>query len=183
MFKGISLADSLFILTSSPKGPVDSEPPPRVQIMIGDVRLQAVTWTNYHSHHMASWWFNSSPPSATYSRQWNGSALVQLMACRLFGAKSLPEPMLAYCQLDSREHISVKFESEFYHFHSRKCIWKCRLPEWRPFCSVGDDIIHRYLLFNKDGKFISFISLDSKIQIHLLKTHVGTVVIIHSHRP
>ena len=27
------------------------------------------------------------------------SALVQVMACRLFGAKPLPEPMLAYCQL------------------------------------------------------------------------------------
>ena len=55
------------------------------------------------------------------------------MACRLFSAKPLPEPMLAYCQLDSWEQISVKFQSEFYHFHSRKCIWKCCLPEWRPF--------------------------------------------------
>ena len=27
-------------------------------------------------------------------RQWTGSALVQVMACRLFGAKPLPEPML-----------------------------------------------------------------------------------------
>ena len=27
--------------------------------------------------------------------------LVQVMACRLFGAKPLPEPMLAYCQLDT----------------------------------------------------------------------------------
>ena len=30
------------------------------------------------------------------------------MACRLFGTKPLPEPMLAYCQLDSWEHILVK---------------------------------------------------------------------------
>ena len=29
------------------------------------------------------------------------------MACRLFGAKPLPEPMLAYCQLDSWEQISM----------------------------------------------------------------------------
>ena len=42
----------------------------------------------------------------------------------MFGAKPLPEPMLPYCQLDSWEQISVKFEFEFYHFHSRKCIWK-----------------------------------------------------------
>ena len=77
---------------------------------------------------------NSSPPSA---RQWNGSALLQIMACRLFGAKPLPEPMLAHCQLDPWEQNSVKFESECYHFHSRKYTWKCLLPEWRSFCSGG----------------------------------------------
>ena len=70
---------------------------------------------------------NSSPPSATYMCQWTGSALFQVMACRLFGAKPLPEPVLAYCQLESWEQISVNFESEFYHSHSRKYIWKCRL--------------------------------------------------------
>ena len=80
---------------------------------------------------------NSSPPSAAYMRHWTGSSLVHVIACRLFGAKPLPEPMLTYCQLDSWEQILVKFESEFCHFHSRKCNWKCRLPKWRPFCSGG----------------------------------------------
>ena len=37
---------------------------------------------------------NSSPPSAAYMRQWIGSSLVRVMACRLFGAKPLPELML-----------------------------------------------------------------------------------------
>ena len=59
------------------------------------------------------------------------------MACHLFGAKPLHEPMLAYCQLNSWEHTSVKFESEFYHFHSRQCNWKCHLPKWWPFCPRG----------------------------------------------
>ena len=86
-----------------------------------------------------SQWVNSSPPSAAYMRQWTGSSLVQVMACRLFGAKPLPEPMLTYCELDSWEHISVKFESEFYHFHSGKCSWKCRLSKCRPFCAGGDE--------------------------------------------
>ena len=40
------------------------------------------------------------PPSAAYMRQWIRSALIQVMACCLFGAKLLPEPMLAYWQLD-----------------------------------------------------------------------------------
>ena len=39
----------------------------------------------------ASMCFNSSPLSVRYRRQWTGSALVQVMACRLFGTKS-PEP-------------------------------------------------------------------------------------------
>ena len=83
---------------------------------------------------------NSSPPSATYRCQRTGSSLVQIMAWRLFGAKPLPELMLAYCQPDSWEEISVKLESEFFHFHSRKCIWKCRLPKWQPFCPEGDEL-------------------------------------------
>ena len=80
---------------------------------------------------------NSSPPSAAYMRWSTGSSLVQAMACRLFCAKPLPEPMLLYCQLDSWEQVSGKFELKFYHFHTRKCIWKCLLPKWRPFCRMG----------------------------------------------
>ena len=48
--------------------------------------------------------------------QWTGSTLIQVMACRLFGAKPLPEPVLAYCQLDSWEQTSVKFKSESFSF-------------------------------------------------------------------
>ena len=55
--------------------------------------------------------FNSSPPSAAYIRQQTGPTLVGIMTCRLFCAKSLPEPMLTYCQLDSKEQMSVKFKS------------------------------------------------------------------------
>ena len=67
---------------------------------------------------------------AAYMRQWTGrQALVQVMACRLFGAKSLPEPMLTYCQLDPQEQISVKFHSKYKIFHSRKCIWTYRLRD------------------------------------------------------
>ena len=87
-------------------------------------------------------YFNSSPPSDAYMHQWTGSAIVQVMACCLFGDKPSPEPMLVHCQLDSWQQISVKFKSEFYHFHWRKCIWNCHLPIWRPFCPGGDEITH-----------------------------------------
>ena len=45
-------------------------------------------------------YINLSPPSATYMRQRIEPALVQIMACRLFGAKPLFKQMLGYCQLD-----------------------------------------------------------------------------------
>ena len=38
------------------------------------------------------------------------------MACRLFGTKPLPEPMLTYCHLDSWEQISVKLNLNYIIF-------------------------------------------------------------------
>ena len=35
------------------------------------------------------------------------------MACRLFGDNSLSEPMMVYCQLDHKEHISMKIYLKF----------------------------------------------------------------------
>ena len=43
---------------------------------------------------------NSSPSCASYMRQWIGSVLVQMMACRQFSAKPLSKAMLEYCYLD-----------------------------------------------------------------------------------
>ena len=80
---------------------------------------------------------NSSPPSATYIHQWTRSAGVQVMACRLSGAKPLPEPMLIYCQLDPQEQTSMKSESKYKIFRSRKCIWKCCQQNGNHFVSVS----------------------------------------------
>ena len=77
---------------------------------------------------------------AAYMPPWIGSALVQIIACSLFGAKPLSKSKLVYYQLDSWEPISVKFESEFYNIRSQKCNWSCRLPKWRPFCPGGDEL-------------------------------------------
>ena len=40
---------------------------------------------------------NLHPASAACIRHWIGPALIQIMACRLFGAKPLSKPMLGYC--------------------------------------------------------------------------------------
>ena len=86
---------------------------------------------------------SSFPPSTAYMCQWSRSALVQVMACCPFGTKPLPEPMLAYCQLDSWEQISGRFEPELYHFlwkRLKECIWNCRLPKWQTFFTGGDEL-------------------------------------------
>ena len=68
---------------------------------------------------------NSSPPNAANMRQWIGSALVQVMACRLFGVMLWHEPILTFRQLVLKEQTIVKFKSKYTTFHLWKCIWKC----------------------------------------------------------
>ena len=45
--------------------------------------------------------FNSFSPGKSYIHQWTASSLVQVMACRLFGAKPLPEPLMNYLLVGS----------------------------------------------------------------------------------
>ena len=60
-------------------------------------------------------------------RRQSGSALVQTMACRLFGAKPFSELVLRYCQLDRWEQSTVKLISKYSTFHSRNFTWKYHL--------------------------------------------------------
>ena len=71
--------------------------------------------------------FQLNSPSVTYMCQWIRSALVQIMACHLFAAKPLSEPTQTYCQLEPKEHISMRVYLKWKYFHSRKCVWICRL--------------------------------------------------------
>ena len=52
---------------------------------------------------------NSLRPSDAYTCQKPNLPLVQIIACRLFGAKPLYEPMLEYHSLDPWEQPSMKF--------------------------------------------------------------------------
>ena len=81
--------------------------------------------------------FNTSPPRSAYMRHWTRSALVQVMACRLFGAKPLHKPMLIYCQLGPWEQTSMKFASKYKTFHIWNCKWKCRLRNGGHFVQGG----------------------------------------------
>ena len=75
-------------------------------------------WTSVHWGRNGLDMINSFPPNAACMRKSTGSALVQVMAYRRFGAKSLREPVKNYCQFDPWEQTSVKFESKYKTFHS-----------------------------------------------------------------
>ena len=64
--------------------------------------ISALSWMDAVQWHVSKliYTFNSSPPSAAYMHQWTGYAYVHVMVCRLFRAKPLAGPMLAYCRLD-----------------------------------------------------------------------------------
>ena len=64
------------------------------------------------------------------------------MACRLFGAKPLYEPMLVYSQLSPYEHISATFEQKYNCFHWRKWVWQCRMQNGDHFV-LGLNVLHR----------------------------------------
>ena len=76
------------------------------------------------------------PPSATYMCQWIALTLVEIMACRLFGAKQLSKPMLGYCQLDPKEQILTKIQN----FSFTKMHLEISSGKWRPSCLGGDEL-------------------------------------------
>ena len=81
-------------------------------------------------------------------RRWTGSTLVQIMA------KPLSEPVLIYCQLDPKEHISMKFYLKFKYFHSWKCVCemapilsRLRGVNWYSIPHIKVMMVHHYPVF------------------------------------
>ena len=61
------------------------------------------------------------------------------MACRLFEAKPLPEPMLTYCELDILGQITLKFETNYDRSHSREWL---SLTAVRETADIGVHVVH-----------------------------------------
>ena len=61
----------------------------------GNLHVSDQKWAQDRSPNMHS--INSLRPSDAYMRQKPDPSVVQIMACRLFGAKPLSEPMTEYC--------------------------------------------------------------------------------------
>ena len=74
-------------------------------------------------------------PRCAYMCQWIRSALVQIMTCRLFGAKPLSKATPGYCQLVPKEQISVIFV-KIQMFSFTKMGLKMT-AKWWPFCPWG----------------------------------------------
>ena len=93
--------------------------------------------------------------------RWIRPALVQIMACCLFGAKPLSQPMLAYCQL----HFGTNF-GEFLskNLSFTKIHLKISSTKWRPFCPGGDELIH-WIVFKNQKYIFAFVV----ISLHTVK--------------
>ena len=62
-----------------------------IEMGVVKVRLSCLGYQLVDGHYL-SVWLILFPPSSAYMRQWIGLALVQIMACRLFGSKPLSLP-------------------------------------------------------------------------------------------
>ena len=75
-------------------------------------------------------------------RQWIGSALAQIMACCLFGAKPLSEPVLP--GLLSIGPLGTKFSENCIKIHTFSCKkihLKMSSAKQQPFCLGGDELM------------------------------------------
>ena len=81
---------------------------------------------------------NSFSPSAAYILQWIRSALVQIMAWCLVGAKQLSEPMLEYFMWTTRNKLQWDFNRNLYIFVQENAfenvVWKMAAISSRPQC-------------------------------------------------
>ena len=87
--------------------------------------------------------FMSFPPSATFMHQWIGSALVQIMACRLFSAKPITKSMLSiiinWTLLTHWPFLAHL--TKIQNFSLMKMHLKISSVKWWPFCPGGDELL------------------------------------------
>ena len=94
---------------------------------------------------------NSFPPSVAYMRQWIWSALLQIMAFRLFGNKPSFKLMLGYCQFELRKNkISENWiKNKLQNFLFMNIHLQIPSEKWQPCCPGRDELentgVRRYL--------------------------------------
>ena len=146
-FKRIFLKENVrisikFSLKFVHKSPIDNIPA-LFQIMAwprpGDKPLSEAMMVSLLMHICVTrpQWVKSLRQSNAYMHQYNIPILLQKMVCRLFRIMPLSEPMPPYCQLEPKEHISVKFYWKSKSFYSRKSTQICCLQNGGHFVSAS----------------------------------------------
>ena len=122
---------------------------------MGDTRERKVYKSYYDIHFLSSQLYrqsitylkldsgvSSSPLSAAYMRQWIGSALVQIMACCLFGAKPLSKPICwVIVNWTPGDKLQCNFDKKIQNFAFTKMHLKMSSAKWWPFCPGGDELV------------------------------------------
>ena len=72
---------------------------------------------------------NSSPTNAAYKHKWIGSALVQIMVCRLFGTKPLSEPMNTLYYTCDLNIMCTVTPLKSKHKYEKHCIHQAHITE------------------------------------------------------
>ena len=89
---------------------------------------------------------------------WTGSILVQVMACRRFGAETSPEPMLDDCQVVPKKKVSVKVDAKCKTLHPWKYV------EVRTCISTYISLLCISIPFPKFGAALHSLCLLKRIQ-------------------
>ena len=98
--------------------PCNITPTTRIKMSLKNTLLKLLETTSCRGQCV-----KSLRPSDAYMRQQNIPTLLQIMACRLFGAKPLSiwTNAAILSIIYHKEHISVKFHLKFKSFHLKKC--------------------------------------------------------------
>ena len=98
---------------------------------------------------------NSHPLSVANMRPWIGSALAQIVACRLFGAKPSYEPELGHCQFGPLGTNWSETLIKIWNLSFKKMLLEILSAKWRPFCPGGDELSYmrsNYLQWDAKGR-------------------------------
>ena len=106
-------------------------------------------------------------PSDVYMRWQNRPSLVQIMACCLFGAEPLSEPMVAFCQVGplgtNFSEILIRIQA----FSFKKIRSKMSSAKWHPFC-LGPNVLSYQLVITCITKLLATNRMNVKRSITAL---------------
>ena len=90
-------------------------------------------------------WVDQNPLSAAYMRQWTGSALVQVMASRLFGAKPLPDTNADLLSIGLPGTNFSEIRVRILSFSFKKMHWKLLSAKMAAILFREDELTYKHI--------------------------------------